>query len=66
MSAAIAVSRGLMWIYPDSRDDLHAAIQLYRQPGYHMCKRYNDKRQATLFLRKKIGQSPTRTIAQSD
>jgi DNA-binding MarR family transcriptional regulator/GNAT superfamily N-acetyltransferase len=63
---AFAVSRGLMWIYLDSKDDLHAAIQLYRQRGYRMCKRYNDNPQATLFLRKTIGQSPTRTSAQSD
>jgi DNA-binding MarR family transcriptional regulator/GNAT superfamily N-acetyltransferase len=61
-----AVSRGLMWIYLDSKDDLHAAIQLYRQRGYRMCKRYNDNPQATLFLRKKIGKSPKLTIAQSD
>lgn len=53
-----AMSRGLMWIYLDSKDDLHAAIKLYRQSGYRVCKRYNDNPQATLFLRKKIGKSP--------
>lgn len=61
-----AVSRGLVWIYLDSKDDLQAAIQLYRQRGYRRCKRYNDNPQATLFLRKKIRKSRTRTIADSD
>jgi len=55
-----AVSRGLMWIYLDSKNDLHAAIRLYRQRGYRSCKRYNDNPQATLFLRKKIGKSQAR------
>lgn len=61
-----AVSRGLTWVYLDSKDDLHAAIQLYRQRGYRRCKRYNDNPQATVFLRKKIRKSRTRTIAPSD
>lgn len=56
-----ATNSGLMWVYLDSKDDLQAAITLYRQRGYRSCKRYNDNPQATLFLRKRIGKAPTRT-----
>ena len=56
-----AASSGLMWVYLDSKDDLHAALTLYRQRGYRSCKRYNNNPQATLFLRKRIGKAPVRT-----
>jgi DNA-binding MarR family transcriptional regulator/ribosomal protein S18 acetylase RimI-like enzyme len=44
----------LSWIYLDSKDDLKAAIALYRRRGYKPCKRYNENPQATVFLRKSI------------
>jgi GNAT superfamily N-acetyltransferase len=49
-----AASIGLNWIYLDSKDDLEAAITLYRKRGYTDCPRYNDNPQATIFLRKRI------------
>lgn len=60
---SFAANSGLSWVYLDSKDDLQAAITLYRQRGYRSCKRYNDNPQATLFLRKRIGKAPTRTTA---
>jgi DNA-binding MarR family transcriptional regulator/GNAT superfamily N-acetyltransferase len=51
-----ARSKGLEWIYLDSYDDLKAAIALYRKRGYIPCERYNDNPQATMFLRKNIGE----------
>ncbi len=41
-------------IYLDSKDDLRAAIALYRRRGYQSCERYNDDPQATIFLRKSL------------
>ncbi len=49
---AFAADSGFAWVYLDSKDDLHAAIELYRQRGYQACERYNDNPQATIFLRK--------------
>jgi DNA-binding MarR family transcriptional regulator/GNAT superfamily N-acetyltransferase len=49
-----ARSSFLRWIYLDSKNDLQAAIALYRRRGYKPCKRYNDNPQATVFLRKSI------------
>jgi ribosomal protein S18 acetylase RimI-like enzyme len=43
---------GLSWIYLDSKDDLEAALALYRRRRYEPCERYNDNAQATVFLRK--------------
>jgi DNA-binding MarR family transcriptional regulator/GNAT superfamily N-acetyltransferase len=45
---------GLKWIYLDSKDDLPAALALYRKRGYAVCPRYNDNPQATVFMRKQI------------
>jgi GNAT superfamily N-acetyltransferase len=45
---------GLTWIYLDSKDDLEAALTLYRRRGYAPCARYNDNVQATVFLRKML------------
>ncbi len=42
------------WIYLDSKDDLAAAIALYRQRGYEPCERYNDNADASVFLRKAL------------
>lgn len=47
-------SSSLSWIYLDSKDDLQAAIALYRRRGYKSCARYNDNPQATVFLRKSL------------
>jgi ribosomal protein S18 acetylase RimI-like enzyme len=47
-------SSGLSWIYLDSKDDLEAALALYRRRGYEPCERYNDNLQATVFLRKSL------------
>lgn len=49
-----ARSEGLRWIYLDSRDDLKAAIALYKNRGYVPCERYNKNTEATVFLRKRI------------
>lgn len=61
---AYASSEGLRWIYLDSRDDLKAAIALYKKRGYVPCERYNENTEATVFLRKRIdashSQSPNR------
>jgi ribosomal protein S18 acetylase RimI-like enzyme len=51
---SFAVTSGLAWIYLDSKDDLLAAIRLYRKRGYTDCERYNDNPQATLYLRKRL------------
>lgn len=45
---------GLLWIYLDTKDDLHAAIHFYLSTGYQPCPRYNDNPQATIFLRKQL------------
>lgn len=45
---------GFDWIYLDSKDDLTAALGLYRKLGYESCARYNDNPQATVFLRKRL------------
>ncbi|HEY1802417.1 MAG TPA: helix-turn-helix domain-containing GNAT family N-acetyltransferase [Terriglobales bacterium] len=52
---AFACSKGLRWVYLDTKDDLKTAIAVYRKRGYRSCKRYNDNPQATVFLRKRIG-----------
>ena len=49
---AFAARLGLDWVHLDSKDDLEAAIELYRRRGYEPCERYNDNPQATIFLRK--------------
>jgi GNAT superfamily N-acetyltransferase len=50
-----ALNKGLQWIYLDSYDDLKAAIALYKKRGFVTCERYNNNPQATLFLRKRLG-----------
>jgi GNAT superfamily N-acetyltransferase len=52
---AHAASLGYSNVYLDSKDDLLAAIDLYRRRGYTDCERYNDNPQATIFLRKGLG-----------
>lgn len=51
---AYAQDQGLQWIYLDSKDDLEAALALYRKREYVACERYNDNPQANVFLRKQI------------
>lgn len=46
---------GYEWCYLDTKDDLKAAIKFYAQQGYEACDRYNDNPQATIFMRKKLG-----------
>ena len=48
---AFARNQSLSWIYLDSKDDLQAAIALYRRRGYTPCDPYNANPQATVFLR---------------
>jgi DNA-binding MarR family transcriptional regulator/GNAT superfamily N-acetyltransferase len=50
-----ARKRGVAWIYLDSFDALTAAVALYKKRGYVRCDRYNNNPQATIFLRKRIG-----------
>ena len=49
---------GLKAIYLDSKDDLVSALHLYRKRGYEMCERYNTNPQATVFLRKRLENTP--------
>lgn len=49
-----AAGKGITSVYLDSKDDLQAAIQLYRRLGYADCPRYNDNPQATVFMRKRL------------
>jgi GNAT superfamily N-acetyltransferase len=49
-----ASGSGLCWVYLDSKDDLEAAITLYKLRGYEPCERYNTNPQATVFLRKTL------------
>lgn len=56
---AFARAEDVQWIYLDSYDDLKAAIALYEKRGYQHCKRYNDNPQATVFMRKYLGNDRT-------
>ena len=49
-----ASSRGLQWLYLDSKDDLQAALRFYQRSGYRPCDRYNENPQATVFMRKQL------------
>jgi len=51
---AFAVARGDEWLYLDTNDSLHDAIQFYLWNGYVPCGRYNDNPQATIFMRKRL------------
>lgn len=51
---AFATKSRIHWIYLDSKDDLYAALNLYRHRGYENCPRYNVNPQATVFLRKRL------------
>jgi GNAT superfamily N-acetyltransferase len=59
-----ARNEGIDWIYLDSFDDLETAIALYERRGYERCARYNDNPQATLFMRKRLGSSPSGETSQ--
>jgi N-acetylglutamate synthase-like GNAT family acetyltransferase len=45
-------ARAVGWqsLYLDSKDDLRAAHRFYERRGYKRCPRYNDNRQATIFM----------------
>lgn len=45
---------GYNWLYLDSKDDLQAAIRFYERRGYERCQRYNNNRQATVFMRRRM------------
>lgn len=49
-----AKRQGFAWLYLDSKDDLQDAIAFYKRNGYTPCPRYNDNRQATTFMHKRI------------
>jgi GNAT superfamily N-acetyltransferase len=55
---AYARNGGLQWIYLDTYHGLKPAVALYEKRGYVACERYNDNPQATVFLRKNIGNTP--------
>lgn len=52
-----AIVSGVDWMYLDSKDDLHAALKLYKRRGYVACDQYNINPQATVFLRKRLARS---------
>jgi GNAT superfamily N-acetyltransferase len=54
MQVLEAQAHALGWtqVFLDSKDDLTAAIALYRSRGYEPCAPYNSNPQATVFLRK--------------
>ena len=43
------------WLYLDSKDDLVSALRFYERHGYEYCDRYNANPQATVFMRKRVG-----------
>ncbi|MFZ0594668.1 MAG: GNAT family N-acetyltransferase [Bryobacteraceae bacterium] len=49
-----AISRGISWLYLDTKDDLHQAIAFYKRHEYMRCGRYNGNPQATIFMRKAL------------
>ena len=49
-----AAEHGYRWLYLDSKDDLQAAVRFYQRHGYAPCERYNQNRQATIFMRKAL------------
>ena len=55
-----ARTAGCQWIYLDSKEDLRAALCLYKKRGYKPCARYNENPQATVFLRKTLQEAGTR------
>jgi ribosomal protein S18 acetylase RimI-like enzyme len=51
---ASAGERGYRAIYLDTKDDLVTAIRFYESRGYERIPRYNDNRQATVFMRRHL------------
>lgn len=45
---------GLEWLYLDSKEDLLPALKMYVRRGFHLCERYNENPQATVFMRKRL------------
>ena len=54
-----AIRRSYEWLYLDTKDDLDHAIRFYEQHGYKRCRRYNSNPQATIFMRKRLGNDPS-------
>jgi ribosomal protein S18 acetylase RimI-like enzyme len=52
-----ARTAGYEWLYLDTKDDLVTAIRFYELRGYKRCERYNSNPQATIFMRKGLGES---------
>jgi putative acetyltransferase len=50
-----AVKLSYEWLYLDTKDDLDSAIRFYHRHGYQRCDRYNRNPQATIFMRKRLG-----------
>lgn len=46
---------GYRTLYLDTKDDLLPAIRFYHGHGYEDCERYNENPQATIFMRKILG-----------
>jgi GNAT superfamily N-acetyltransferase len=42
------------WLFLDTAPGMNAAARLYESNGYERCERYNDNRQATIFMKKRI------------
>jgi putative acetyltransferase len=62
-----AIQRSYEWLYLDTKDDLDQAIRFYEQHGYKRCRRYNSNPQATIFMRKRLGNvSPVRIPCAAD
>jgi GNAT superfamily N-acetyltransferase len=56
---AYAWSAGYDAAYLDSKDELQTAIRFYERRGYERIPRYNDNPEATVFMRRVLGDSGT-------
>jgi GNAT superfamily N-acetyltransferase len=55
---SFAQAAGYRWIYLDTTDEMKAAARFYHRNGYQPCDRYNNNPQATIFMRKRLADSP--------
>jgi len=55
---SFAEAAGYRWVYLDTTDEMKTAARFYRQNGYQPCDRYNHNPQATIFMRKRLADSP--------
>jgi GNAT superfamily N-acetyltransferase len=51
-----ARGEGFDAVYLDSKEDLATAIRFYRERSYEEVERYNENPQATIFMRRLLGQ----------